>query len=140
MSGSSENIQVLGNFRPLLNILTIYHSKDYRDSNHRIVHICQRFGFSLMLLGTSISIITNAWFCVDQEFDLNVVAQPISFWISSVQMIFVYITIVPKSVRIEMIINRLRAIVRKRKLYQIICCCCSGNCTLRIQFFEFVCK
>lgn len=117
MTGSSSNIQVLENFRPLLNILMTYHSRDYLSSNQRITHICQTAGFSLIWLGSWISILTNAWFCFDEQFDLNVTAQPISILISAIQMNFVYIATARKSARIDMIINRLQAIAQKREFY-----------------------
>lgn len=117
MTGSSANIQVLENFRPLLNILMIYHSKDYRNSNQRIINVCQRFGFSLIWLGSWISIITNAWFCYDEHFELGVTAHPISIMVSAIQMNFVYVATLPEVRRIYITINRLQAIVRERELY-----------------------
>lgn len=117
MVDGSSTIIVLEKFRPFLKILMIYHSRNYQNNSERFVHLCQIFAFSLVLIFFWLFIITDAWFCIDQQFDLNVIAQPISFLIHGIEMHFVYISIIAKCVQIDMIINRLQKIVEHSKCF-----------------------
>lgn len=118
MANAPTKIQVLHQFRPFVHILMIFHPKHFQAANHRhrLRSICHMIGLSLLLIDDCLFLIADAWFCINQQFKLNIIAQPLSFWLATLQMQITYIAIVPKSERFLNIIDFLQAVVDKRKL------------------------
>lgn len=119
MTKKSRKIQVIEQFKPFQQFLVIYQSRNYRDVNQRPSprKICLIVGFSLALLGTSICCITDAWFCVDQHLDLNVIAQPLSVLVGIIQIHFVFVSIISRTRRIGALVNSLQEIVEDRMFH-----------------------
>lgn len=115
MKATNEKIQVLVRFQPILNVFMVFSSRKYEKPIQRFEHICQKFGVTLFLLAEWIFFISVSWFCIDHQFNLKVIAQPAAFLLRALQMQMVFIVIVSKSDRINMIINRLQVIVEQRE-------------------------
>lgn len=117
MADDPIKIEVLRLFRPFLRILMIYHPKHYSTASPRhIFHIIwQILAFSLLLIGNCFFTIADAWFCINQGFNLNIIAQPLSLWLATVQMQATYVAIMPKSERFKDVVDFLQSVVEKRE-------------------------
>lgn len=118
MSNDRENLQILHQFRPFLQMLTIYHRKHYQSTNRRTLlrNYCQLIGISLLSISTCIFSVSNVRFCIDQQFDLNIIAHPFSFFLGDLQMQLIYIAIVSQSERVEKIVDSLQKVIENREL------------------------
>lgn len=118
MTDDSIKIKVLRVFRPFLRILMVYHPKYYSTASpcHIFRRICQIIAFSLLLIGNCFFTVGDAWFCINQQFNLVIIAQPLSFWLATVQAQATYVAIIPISERFKNVVDFLQTVIEKREL------------------------
>lgn len=109
----STMIRVLADFRPYLNLLMIYHSRKYHNNSERFMHLCQKLGFTLVLIGNVLYLIGTIWYCINQPLELGIIVRPLSFVVGLIQMYLVYISLVPKRERIDTIIKSLQETIEQ---------------------------
>lgn len=117
MANKTE-IVTLRAFRPFLTILTIFESNNFYTTNQRmfIRNLSRAFGVTLVFSGYVCLFLSGGILaCIQHNFDLNVVAQPLSFFISGIQVPYYYGILFWKSDKIIGTLEYLHRIVEKRE-------------------------
>lgn len=114
-----NKFQVLGKFRPFLHLILNRPPEKMKMTNNKHVDMiksaCKKVAFILLLLSAIIFFVSVAWFCIDEKFQLEMIALPISLFLGYVSMNLIYISVVLNGERLEAIIDFLQEIVEKRK-------------------------
>lgn len=96
----------------------IYHPEHYQISNRRILlrNICQSIGILVLTIVTCILFISAIWFCIDQHFNLNIIAHSFSILLGTIQVQLIYIAIISKSGQIEKVIESMQKVIENSEL------------------------
>lgn len=113
---SNTKIVVLETFRPFLRILQIFNSNNIPVNRKRnFYQIAGIIGFLLLLLITLTTLSFDVWFCVEQHFRPDKVAQPVSLLLYSMQVLIIYAVLINHNRQISAIVDRINDLVNKRK-------------------------
>ena len=110
-------IMILRAFRPFQTILTIFKLNNFRSPNHHITrNIIRAIGFALLLfVYVFLFIASELSMCVQYNFNLNFVAQPLSFLIGGSQVFNIYVILIWKIDKVVEALEYFHAIVEARK-------------------------
>lgn len=108
-------------YRPFLKILTVY--KSISRTNDRALwlrNFGQALGVTLLLsLFVCLYLAYELSVCIQENFNLNMISQPLSFFIGSSQVFIVYCLLTFGSTNLFKTIETINEIVKKSKLYTI---------------------
>lgn len=114
-----NKFQVLGGFRPFLHVILNRPPKEIEKTNNKrvdtIKNACKKGAFILLLLSAIIFSVSVGWFCIDEKFELEVIALPVSLFLGDSSLNLIYISIIFNGERVEAIIDFLQEIVEERK-------------------------
>lgn len=116
-----DKIEVLIKFRPFLHILLNFlplKTNDAKKQRFGVARIiCHLIGFVILLFFAIIFFISSIWFCIDEQLNLELVAQPISILLGGISMVLIYISIIPNGEGVKGIVDFIQKIVEKRKTF-----------------------
>lgn len=116
-----DKFQVLTKFRPFLNFLLNSSPEQIQITNKYIrflLNNSQKIVNALFVLGTLIFIVSNAWFCIDEKFKLEVIALPSSLLLGDISMNLINMSIGSNGALVKKVVDFLQEIVDNRKILQ----------------------
>lgn len=116
-----DKFQVLTKFRPFLNFLLNSLPEQIQITNKYIrflLNNSQKIVNALFVLGTLIFIVSNAWFCIDEKFKLEVIALPSSLLLGDISMNLINMSIGSNGALVKKVVDFLQEIVDNRKILQ----------------------
>lgn len=113
---SEHRIDVFGAFRPFLRISNIFDSVNFQSPNRSIFiqNTRNAIGFAILIFGFSLTMVSDAWYCISLKFDLSIAAVPLGVLINPNQIAITYITIQWKLRLTNELIEKLNGIVNER--------------------------
>lgn len=114
LNNMGDKIQVLVKFRPFLYILLNFLPKDTNKQRFGVIHV---FGFLVVLFFVIVFFISDIWYCIDEQFNLELIAQPISILLGGLSMVLIYISFTVNSERVKAIVDFIQRIVEKSKTF-----------------------
>lgn len=111
---AKRSIQVLKAYRPFFRILTIYNAEKFQILNWKecVPVVCKAVILPVLLIWCHLSAF---WYCVDQKFNLHVIAQPLSLLLGAIQMTCIYVALSMMNRKTEQTIDLLQEIIGKRE-------------------------
>lgn len=113
-----DKFQVLTHFRPFLNFLLNSSPQQFQITNKYlriVVNILLKIAPTVFVLGTLIFIISNAWFCIDKKFQLEVIALPSSLLLGDISMNLINISIGSNGALVQKVVDFLQQVVNNRR-------------------------
>lgn len=115
----TQTIEVLSEFRPILKLMKVFNSENLHGTRKRVFNnIFKMIGFALYMFATPLTMFFDIWFCVNQSFNLDETALPISVLLYCSQLFLVYISILFENRLISATLQRLNEIVVKSKVFE----------------------
>lgn len=109
-----QTIIVLGAFRPSMNLLTLFNCEHFHGNRDEVIRrISQAIGLSALLLVSLFGIFCNVWFCVNNEFNFELVAQAMSTLLSSGLLFLMYVAFLMENRRICSVVDCLNGLIRR---------------------------
>lgn len=113
-----EAIVILRTCQPFFSVLTAYGSSKFHTNDHRI-----NIRSILLAIGIGIFLFVYVFLfvpmelsaCIEQRFNLNVIAQPLSFFLGAIQVFFVIGSFLWKRDKLIETVDYLQGIVKMRK-------------------------
>lgn len=114
---NTGEIVILRAFRPLLTLLTVYKWHNFRNKSCGLLmrNICRAIGITILFSSYAVLFLSSELMvCVKEKFDLDVIAQPLSFLLGGCQVQYIYFSILWKSAEVTKVLDRLHEIIKKR--------------------------
>lgn len=115
---NKKELQIPVSYRPFLKILAVYKASNFRTTDSRLLtqNIAKVICVSIMLIFFVCLYLTyELSLCIREKFNLNVISQPLSFFLGSTQVFIVYIVLAFKVHEITGTIDGINQIIRARK-------------------------
>lgn len=110
----SQSIDVLGSFRSSLSLLTTYNSHNFHGNRRDVIRQAfKAIGLAALLTASLAAILCNVWFCINNEFHFDIVAQAMSTLLSSMLLFLMYLAFLLESRRISSIVDCLNGHIHR---------------------------
>lgn len=127
-------LKVMNEFRPILNLMRVFNLENFLGTRKQVRNnIFKSIGFSLFLFVTPLTLFSDIWFCVNQSFNLDETALPISIFLYCSQLLLVIISIIFSNRLISTTLQRMEQIIAKSEVSEI-------SFLLLVLRFVFICQ
>lgn len=104
-------------YKPVFHIFSIFDLKNFQNQEWRSLtrNICKAMIFSIIILAFIVALLTDAWYCMDHNFNVADFALAFGVLVNTSQYTITYISIQMKRNLVDEVIDTLEKVLIKRK-------------------------